>query len=594
MSRKVTLVKKNLAPSAKPLGVNPMDPWSTKANISESSEKELLHRFLKAKGINPMFVSTDTKIAHSKSGEFIKWRRDHDFQEQIEPEILKQMIDEGVFTDDESIAKHLVKKYGKNVDAHQIRLAHHFHPEKHKTTPERIAGHVNRLLGKPVTEESIDEGLYVDHEEIAKHLVNRKGANVNANDIHHASILHKDAHKVSTDLVRRHVLHLLGKGPNPQYEGTSALDRFRQAAAEREKKHNEIEKQMKARHAAGKEDMKGSIDRLEKHLNKEEVEQIDELTDDQISKLRSDAGAHMKKSMDNASSARIAAHKNPPAKKGFMARVGQKQINMVKGAYHGLTKEEVEKLKESPKEGGKRKFSGMYNPAPKGTFAYDQAQKKSGHKVGDSVTVNSKFFGKQKGKVTKVDNQSVHVVRDGKSSAEKYPHDAVVKESAGINKTKETQFHKKLDTLVHNTFGKRKDELKMKEDVYQDAQAATQTAFDMGTTPNQTEPTSSRRREMSKSARIIKSLYKKHKMVKEEMYDHEKEDKSVQTYGKKPKMAATDKKDSFGENKPDAAAIMSGGTTLTGGKRDDVEIDPMMRNKPGQNVFNKEFGKKGS
>ena len=41
-------------------------------------------------------------------------------------------------------------------------------------------------------------------------------------------------------------------------------------------------------------------------------------------------------------------------------------------------------------------------------------------------------------------------------------------ESAGVSKTKETKFHKKLDTLVHNTFGKRKDELKMKEDVYQD------------------------------------------------------------------------------------------------------------------------------
>jgi hypothetical protein len=52
------------------------------------------------------------------------------------------------------------------------------------------------------------------------------------------------------------------------------------------------------------------------------------------------------------------------------------------------------------------------------------------HKVGDSVTVDSKFFGKQKGKVTKVDNQSVHVVRDGKKSAEKYPHNAVVKEAA--------------------------------------------------------------------------------------------------------------------------------------------------------------------
>jgi hypothetical protein len=509
MSRKVTLVKKNPAPAAKPLGVNPQDPWSAKANIAEASEKELLHRFLKAKGINPMFVSTDTKIAHSKSGEFIKWRRDHDFQEQIEPEILKQMIDEGVFTDDESIAKHLVKKYGKNVDAHQIRLAHHFHPEKHKTTPERIAGHVNRLLGKPVTEESIDEGVFTDDESIAKHLVKKHGKDVRPSDIKLAMHFHPEPHKTSLERIAGHVKRLVS-GPKPVSEGKSprltSLDKFRQAAAEREKKHNEIEKQMKARHAAGKEDMKGSIDRLEKHLNKEEIE------------------------LDEAD----------------------------------------------------QKFIDSLNKLAKT------------HKVGDSVTVNSKFFGKQKGKVTKVDNQSVHVVRDGKSSSEKYPHDAVVKEAAGVSKTKETQFHKKLDTLVHNTFGKRKDELKMKEDVYQDAQAATQTAFDMGTTPNQTEPTSSRKREMSKSARIIKSIYKKHKMVKEDMYDHEKEDKSVQTYGKKPKMAATDKKDSFGENKPDAAAIMSGGTTLTGGKRDDVEIDPMMRNKPGQNVFNKEFGKKGS
>ena len=50
------------------------------------------------------------------------------------------------------------------------------------------------------------------------------------------------------------------------------------------------------------------------------------------------------------------------------------------------------------------------------------------HKVGDSVTVDSKFFGKQKGKVTKIDKQSTHVQRNGKKYSEKYPHDAVVKE----------------------------------------------------------------------------------------------------------------------------------------------------------------------
>ena len=131
------------------------------------------------------------------------------------------------------------------------------------------------------------------------------------------------------------------------------------------------------------------------------------------------------------------------------------------------------------------------------------------------------------------------------------------------------------------------------EDVYQDSQAATQTSFDMGTNPE--DYAQNRKKELSKSARIIKSIYKKKRMVKEDMYDHEKEDKSVQTYGKKPKTLKTDPMDSVGEKKPEAAIVVSGGTTMTGEKRDDVEIDPMMKQKQkeGQAVFNKEFGKKG-
>jgi hypothetical protein len=51
----------------------------------------------------------------------------------------------------------------------------------------------------------------------------------------------------------------------------SALERFRAAAAEREKKHDEIERKRKEDAAQGKENMSGAIDRLEKHLNKEQV-----------------------------------------------------------------------------------------------------------------------------------------------------------------------------------------------------------------------------------------------------------------------------------------------------------------------------------
>ena len=57
---------------------------------------------------------------------------------------------------------------------------------------------------------------------------------------------------------------------NPLLE--SALERFRAAAAERQKKHDEIEKQRQANAQQGKENMSGAIDRLEKQLNKESKE----------------------------------------------------------------------------------------------------------------------------------------------------------------------------------------------------------------------------------------------------------------------------------------------------------------------------------
>jgi hypothetical protein len=83
----------------------------------------------------------------------------------------------------------------------------------------------------------------------------------------------------------------------------------------------------------------------------------------------------------------------------------------------------------------------------------------------------------------------------------------------------------------------------------------------------------------------------KKKKLKEDMFDHEKEDKSVATYGKKPKFEKAEK-DEGGEKKPQAAAVMTGGTTLTGSKRDTIEIDPMMRNRPGQPDVTKKDDKK--
>jgi hypothetical protein len=92
--------------------------------------------------------------------------------------------------------------------------------------------------------------------------------------------------------------------------------------------------------------------------------------------------------------------------------------------------------------------------------------------------------------------------------------------------------------------------------------------------------------ERTKSARIIKSLYKA-KGVKEETYDWEKDDKA-QSYGKKPKIDKPDGQDNMDQKKPQARAVMVGGTTLTGIKRDTVEIDPLMKNVvPGQMAFDR-------
>jgi hypothetical protein len=87
-------------------------------------------------------------------------------------------------------------------------------------------------------------------------------------------------------------------------------------------------------------------------------------------------------------------------------------------------------------------------------------------------------------------------------------------------------------------------------------------------------------RKMSKRAKLLLDIKKK--SLKEDLYDHEKADKSVATYGKKPKIDTAEKFDETGKDKPKAAAVMSGGTTLTGQSRDTVEIDPAMRVRPGQ------------
>ena len=72
-----------------------------------------------------------------------------------------------------------------------------------------------------------------------------------------------------------------------QITEATSLDKFRSAAAEREKEYKKREAEMKARHAAGKEDMSGAIDRLAQRLNKEET--LDEVSVNTLQSYRQKA-----------------------------------------------------------------------------------------------------------------------------------------------------------------------------------------------------------------------------------------------------------------------------------------------------------------
>ena len=64
---------------------DPNEPWSAKANVAEnitSSRANLLQQFYKSKGWNVNYIAKNKKVSQSKTGDFIKWKRDHGIYEE--------------------------------------------------------------------------------------------------------------------------------------------------------------------------------------------------------------------------------------------------------------------------------------------------------------------------------------------------------------------------------------------------------------------------------------------------------------------------------------------------------------------------------
>jgi hypothetical protein len=464
-------------------GTDPNEPWSARVGITESERGEL-HAYLKSRGINPDFVSKDTKISHAKSSEFHKWRRDHQFDDPIN----------FVST---TVADKMKTQRAQVEEVEQID----------ELAPETLASYVLKTTSK---------------------------------DPKRAEPRKKAMSKLAKAMAKRS----FSEEKKPKM---TALDKFRKAAAEREKKHSQYEK------PTG--DLKGAIDRLEKHLNKEEAG---------ISKQK-ETSFHKK--LDTLVHKTFGKRKDELKMKEEV--VTEKNDSHTHAAHY-----------EDPKTG---EWTGMNLLVAKDDDdAIRQANEKC--KEGCRLTKVERH--------TTVKEESEQIDELKKSTVKSWlsQQPVVPPKKPGMDRKAHNQRIKTRSKSWDSAIDRLTGHKPTSEDVFQDTQAATQTPFDMGTQADDREPTYSKKKEMSKSARMIKSLYKKHRMVKEDLYDHEKEDKSVASYGKKPKV---EKQEVYGDENSQAAMILKGGTTLTGQPRDTLEIDPVMRKpvKPDNQISNKKTDK---
>lgn len=149
------------------------------------------------------------------------------------------------------------------------RIVTHLAQKKKQDTAEGWSdAYVSRRTGRPRTPYSV--------------YINGKKWKDFENDDHARAVMDKIKAKFKADGRDPETITIAPTDiPEGVAEGDSALEKFRKAASEREKKHDTAEKEMKARHASGKEDMKGAIDRLEKHLKGDVKESFTDIPFDQ-------------------------------------------------------------------------------------------------------------------------------------------------------------------------------------------------------------------------------------------------------------------------------------------------------------------------
>ena len=522
-----SLVKQKVAPKDT-FGTNPMDPWSTKANISED---RWLDKFLNSRGINPKFVTKDTKVSHSKSNEFKKWKQDH---EGLQFEDSSDSVSEGILKN--------VKRWVSNKDAES-----------------RSGQEVSKMMSAQQTG---------DVKTATKHMNRYKKL---------SALTKEETDKEDTVTLDIPLMIRM-------------LEYAREDAKTDMDLHNVVSKLIQIRN-------NGVLTMKDYDFLVKLKEDIDLGFEYELIEAKEYNAMTTPEFGDALSKMKAKVSKSPPV-----------DMNKLITRMKAYSDSQKMKKKLTSEESGFKVY-GYVNGKNFTTMEH--------HKP-DQIHKNN----------SNLSREESHAVHKHLQSDDY--HDAKGNRYGINSKGKYGEHRVEVDSRKLQN-----------EDIYQDPHAATQTVFDGA---NNTDDTSVRRTQLSKSARMIKALYKSKGMkeenelneatysikntktgqiyfhskypinkdnnrlkkiqsaggdhihatphkdgkplsetsMKEDMHDWEKEDKSVASLGKKPKMQNMEKRLSVGIQ-PKAAAIMSGGKTLTGTERDVVEIDPVMKNRPGAN-----------
>jgi len=568
-------VKQNPAPAARPLGVNPSDPWSAKAGITEGA----LEQYLMSRGVNPNFISTQMKISHAKSTAFLKWKQNH--VESVE------YVDE----------------------AGRCWSGYKPVPGKKAFSPGSCAKEEKGSQTTELTPEEVevDEMSSMSMAGLRHATTFNKGATAHHALAGHVTVGRTDKHTGMTHVtgvkdnktyqVRMHTLraHPIGEDADPVKQvKTTALDKFRAASTERTKKHNDIQKNQ-SKDGSG---MSSAIDRLAKRMG----EEVEELVEETLKNTNYKGISVDSKKFKPSKSLRA---QNPEYGKdyhifkGVIKKPRGNDKNFVvhnnghmdiEFKYPDHTADEKEaimhhlrsnkKLKEEASQDAENKFHAKLDKLVHKTFGKRKSEMKMKEEVEQIDEIS-------KSTLTSYKDKSSASLKNAQTNRDAAEHGKQMSKGfADLHAKSDATVKKRVKGLIG--YMQRKQGMKPTSEDVGDAKAAV----NADGLPNASlEPVSEKKKQMTKSARMIKALYKKKGMVKEDMFDSEKEDKSVATYGKKPKMSTTSKMSNLGDNKPEAASVLSGGTTLTGQKRDMLEIDPAMRNRPGQPDITKDTKK---